>query len=448
MKTVREGSFPAAIVLLLFATSGLFAQKGFTVTYVGNGNTLGSVPVDRILYAPGQSVTAQGNTGKLARTGYDFSGWNTAADGSGKDAAPGSTFRMPAANVTLYVKWVASRVSPAPGPGKPPAIAAKLPDLVVESIVVNPISPMEKGDITILVSVRNVGPVPAVFPKKAVMLNGGDYGRYVSAQQDDSIAAGQSRTFSFAKAAVAAGIHTITFTVNPEGKLAEANMSNNQRSISVKVRADTTPRPDFVVTGVTFTPANPTTSDRVMINVAMKNQGAAAGTIPAGALTWSEKVTGKPGSGGSSDGQVIQPGGTFSGGVFMVEPGDWAAGTYQVVATVDPQDRCLESNESNNSLTVNLAIGSGSTATIQKADMVIMEMVLEPPQVTIQTDFRVKVTVKNQGNVAATFPNGSLILGGPDLYYQYADQGGTSFQPGESRTYRLVKGNVQAGSFT
>ncbi|MCX7023096.1 MAG: hypothetical protein NT080_00570, partial [Spirochaetes bacterium] len=46
------------------------------------------------------------------------------------------------------------------------------------------------------------------------------------------------------------------------------------------------------------------------------------------------------------------------------------------------------------------------------------------------------------------FPNGSLILGGPDLYYQYADQGGTSFQPGESRTYRLVKGNVQAGSFT
>lgn len=42
----------------------------------------------------------------FTRTGYTFTGWNTASNGSGTSYTPGSTFGpMPAYNVTLYAQW-------------------------------------------------------------------------------------------------------------------------------------------------------------------------------------------------------------------------------------------------------------------------------------------------------------------------------------------------------
>ena len=77
----------------------------YTVTYNGNGNTGGSVPVDSTNYEQGQTVTVLGNTGNLVKTGYSFAGWNTQANGSGTTYPPAQTFTMGAANVTLYAKW-------------------------------------------------------------------------------------------------------------------------------------------------------------------------------------------------------------------------------------------------------------------------------------------------------------------------------------------------------
>ena len=77
----------------------------FTVTYNGNGNTGGSVPIDSTNYAQGQTVTVLGNTGNLVKTSFSFSGWNTQPDGSGTTYSPTQTFIMGAANVTLYAMW-------------------------------------------------------------------------------------------------------------------------------------------------------------------------------------------------------------------------------------------------------------------------------------------------------------------------------------------------------
>ena len=44
-------------------------------------------------------------TNTFTRTGYTFTGWNTAANGSGTAYAAGATFTMGAANVTLYAQW-------------------------------------------------------------------------------------------------------------------------------------------------------------------------------------------------------------------------------------------------------------------------------------------------------------------------------------------------------
>jgi uncharacterized protein (TIGR02145 family)/uncharacterized repeat protein (TIGR02543 family) len=77
----------------------------YTVTYSGNNNSSGTAPTDANAYQQGANVTAKANTGNLARTGYTFAGWNTAADGSGTSYAAGTAFNIGTANVTLYAVW-------------------------------------------------------------------------------------------------------------------------------------------------------------------------------------------------------------------------------------------------------------------------------------------------------------------------------------------------------
>ena len=82
-----------------------------SITYNGNGNTAGTVPVDSSSpYQSEATVTVLGNTGDLSRindggTSYYFTGWNTKADGSGLDQAEGSTFTMGVSSVILYAQW-------------------------------------------------------------------------------------------------------------------------------------------------------------------------------------------------------------------------------------------------------------------------------------------------------------------------------------------------------
>ena len=78
----------------------------YTVTYNGNTNTSGSVPVDGSSpYLDGSNVKVLGNTGTLAKIGYKFIGWNTQANGFGIPYLSGQQFTIFAANVTLYAQW-------------------------------------------------------------------------------------------------------------------------------------------------------------------------------------------------------------------------------------------------------------------------------------------------------------------------------------------------------
>ena len=54
-----------------------WTENPYTVTYNGNGNTGGAVPLDGTGYNNGDAVTVLGNTGSLVKTGYTFAGWNT-----------------------------------------------------------------------------------------------------------------------------------------------------------------------------------------------------------------------------------------------------------------------------------------------------------------------------------------------------------------------------------
>ena len=84
----------------------------YTVTYNKNGDgaggagsVTGSVPTDsNSPYACGSTVTVLGNTGSLAKDGYNFNGWNTAPGGGGTSYAADATFTI-SANTTLYAQW-------------------------------------------------------------------------------------------------------------------------------------------------------------------------------------------------------------------------------------------------------------------------------------------------------------------------------------------------------
>ena len=103
------------VLLLIVFMSLMFGRcggpSGLTVTYTGNGNTAGSVPVDPKTYSIGEPVTVLDADSGFRRDGYWYGGWNTAPDGSGYSAAPGGTLVMGTGDVVLHAQWKANRRS-------------------------------------------------------------------------------------------------------------------------------------------------------------------------------------------------------------------------------------------------------------------------------------------------------------------------------------------------
>jgi len=85
--------------------SELTVATKFNVTYNKNGADAGSAPQDQEEYQEGFTVTVLDNSGNLEKASFNFSGWNTAADGSGTTYTTGQTFIIGKSNVALYAKW-------------------------------------------------------------------------------------------------------------------------------------------------------------------------------------------------------------------------------------------------------------------------------------------------------------------------------------------------------
>ena len=82
----------------------LYAQWNSTITFDANGGTGASSPVTTTAKGTG-SITTLANQGTLAKTGAVFSGWNTAANGTGTRYAAGLTTYAATGSVTLYAQW-------------------------------------------------------------------------------------------------------------------------------------------------------------------------------------------------------------------------------------------------------------------------------------------------------------------------------------------------------
>lgn len=96
-KTVTRNNVTADATITLYA---VWLQQ-FTVAYNGNGSTSGTAPTT-VTVDKGSTTTAAANP--FTKTGSTFTGWNTAANGSGTSYAVGATI-TPTSNITLYAQW-------------------------------------------------------------------------------------------------------------------------------------------------------------------------------------------------------------------------------------------------------------------------------------------------------------------------------------------------------
>ena len=93
-------TYSANAALALYAS---WTVATYSVTYDANHATSGTPPATQIK-TYNVSLTLATNLGSLARTGYTFQGWNTAADGSGTTYAVGATYTANG-HLALYAKW-------------------------------------------------------------------------------------------------------------------------------------------------------------------------------------------------------------------------------------------------------------------------------------------------------------------------------------------------------
>ena len=98
------GSSYTAITGVPLALYAQYAALRWAITYNGNGSGSGTVPAAGTYTTGGAAYTVANNTGSLARSGYTFTGWNTAADGSGTPYPAASSYTT-SANTTLYAQW-------------------------------------------------------------------------------------------------------------------------------------------------------------------------------------------------------------------------------------------------------------------------------------------------------------------------------------------------------
>lgn len=83
--------------------SGPALVTTYTITYDGNGNTGGTAPSSVV--TTGSFTVA--SVGDLEKSGYSFTGWNTATDGSGTPYTAGAD-AVATADMTLYAQWAAA----------------------------------------------------------------------------------------------------------------------------------------------------------------------------------------------------------------------------------------------------------------------------------------------------------------------------------------------------
>jgi subtilase family serine protease len=311
------------------------------------------------------------------------------------------------------------------------------PDMVITGVetTVTPVN--TTTDWQWRVTVRNQGAGPARFTYPNLVLSGGMASNYVYPPGDNwTLAAGASHTFTVGRHSAfnpGVGTHTVTFTVDPGGRVVETDETNNTFTYTLTVIEAPPPPPvDLVPTACRVTPDAPSDDARVWFYVTIENQGTATAVFPSnyvGAIAL---------SGGNYAG-VLNGGLTIPAGESREVYAYWMPfshppGTYSITVTVEPANLIQELDETNNTL----VCPTFTLAESPRPDMVITAVETTVTPVDPTTDWQWRVTVRNQGAAPATFTYPNLVLsGGMASNYVYPPGDSWTLAAGASRTFTV-----------
>ncbi|MCY1712693.1 CARDB domain-containing protein [Caproiciproducens galactitolivorans] len=240
------------------------------------------------------------------------------------------------------------------------------PDLVVTDITWNPVSPAAGNAVTFSATIKNRG----TGETTAGVINGVSFfvdGTQVSWSDNNtsSIAAGDSIKVTASGGpnglstwAATPGSHTIMAWVDDVNRITESNESNNKYSKMLTI-GGTTSKPDLIVTDILYSPITPKEGDEVTFSAVVKNQGTTDGA--AGIVAF--QVDGGRIATSANNTVPIAAGSTST----IKASSTWTAvnGVHSISATADSSDTTAETDETNNTYSLKLAVGNlGHGATV------------------------------------------------------------------------------------
>jgi RHS repeat-associated protein len=383
--------------------AGVIIGVSFTI----DGTQVSWSDTDTQSLLPGQSVTVAANSGP-----------------SGV-----STWLSTAGNHTLQA-WVddVNRITESDETNNKFSIPLNIGvDLVVTGISVSPAGVAPSQPATFSATVKNQGTV-ATPAGVIIGIGFAVDGTTVSWSDLDtqSLAPGQSVTLTANSGpsgiptwTATGGNHTLRAWVDDVNRIAETDETNNQLTIPLNITSD------LVVTSVTASPSNVAPGQLVTFSATVKNQGSNA-TPPGVIIGVAFSVDGTKVTWSDSDTQSLAPGQsvtlTANSGPTGVSTWSATSGPHTIQALVDDVNRIVESDETNNQLSVPLSIGIDLTVTA-----------VAPTTAPVGSSITFSVTVKNVGTSAT--PPGVIIgvafaIDGTTV--TWSDRNTQSLQPGQS----------------
>jgi subtilase family serine protease len=243
------------------------------------------------------------------------------------------------------------------------------PDLTIESITWTPENPSKNDSITISAVVRNQG-------DKMSLPTGVHFyadGNLKEEKLLENIQPGETITKDFTWIAEQ-GAHLISITVDNENIISESDEDNNELSVTI-----TPLTPDLVVDSITWLPETPLEGDNVTFFFTVKNQGEGAADYSLGTpYIDNDRIS-------SISFSAIGPGAVNTANLTWCVQ----AGSYTVKLVIDPSNKVLESNESNNEKTVSF--------TPIVPDLFVKSVTWSPLSPSVGETVTFSVTIGNQG---------------------------------------------------
>ena len=271
--------------------------------------------------------------------------------------------------------------------------AATKPDLTVQDITWSPVEPSKGDNVTLTITIKNQGGAKAISCRVYFYVDG----HFKSYQYMQSLAPGDLVTESFTWVAEA-GTHTIKVIADGENWIKESDEDNNVKTVTIQ-----TIPPDLIIQSITWSPQNISEGDNVTFTVKITNQGNGQADYSYVAYYVDDLYL------TSADVIPLDPGATDN------KTFNWfaEAGAHTIKVVADPNNRVLESNETNNERTIVFPTLS--------PDLIVSSITWSPINPPAGETVTFTVTIRNQGIARADHSTIHYYIGDHDSGNQHVE---------------------------